>query len=65
MTIKVSSDDGKTWPASRTIFKGPSAYSDLVAFDGRIGLYYEAGKEGPYDGIVWESFAANDLINRN
>ena len=65
MTIKVSSDDGKTWPASRTIFKGPSAYSDLVAFDGRIGLYYEAGKEGPYDGIVWESFDASDLINGN
>jgi len=65
MTIKVSSDDGKTWPASRTIFKGPSAYSDLVAFDGRIGLYYEAGNEGPYDGIVWESFDASDLINGN
>ncbi len=65
MTIKVSSDDGKTWPISRTIYKGPSAYSDLVSFDGRIGLYYEAGKEGPYDGIVWESFDASDLINRN
>jgi len=65
MAIKVSYDDGNTWPTSRTIFKGPSAYSDLVAFDGRIGLYFEAGKEGPYEGIVWESFDAHDLINMN
>lgn len=65
MTIKVSSDDGKTWPISRTVFKGPSAYSDLVAFDGRVGLYYEAGKEKAYEGIVWVSFDARDLINMN
>ena len=29
-SIKISSDEGKTWPIQKTIFKGKSAYSCLA-----------------------------------
>ena len=50
LTVRVSSDDGKTWSAGRTIQPGPAAYSS-VAFlkDGTIGVLYETGKVHPYE----------------
>ena len=45
LSIKLSRDDGKTWPISKTLEVGPSAYSDLaVLSDGTIICLYE-GKE--------------------
>ncbi len=45
LTVRLSCDDGASWPASRTIEPGPSAYSTLVAFpDGDIGVLYERGR---------------------
>ncbi len=45
LSIKLSRDDGKTWPISKTLETGPSAYSDLaVLSDGTILCLYE-GKE--------------------
>lgn len=45
LSIKLSRDDGKTWPLSKTLEAGPSAYSDLaVLSDGTILCLYE-GKE--------------------
>ena len=42
MTVKVSSDDGKSWPISMQIYEGSSAYSSLVELsEGGIGLLYE------------------------
>ncbi len=47
MTVKVSLDDGKTWPVKRLVRNGESAYSDLVQQgDGFIGLLYEQGNNG-------------------
>ena len=47
MTIKMSYDDGATWPIKRTIRSGESAYSDLVIQeDSNIGLLYEHGNDG-------------------
>lgn len=47
MTVKVSLDDGKTWPVKRLVREGESAYSDLVQQDdGYIGLLYEHGNNG-------------------
>ena len=44
MTVRVSYDGGRTWPLSRLVDSGPSAYSCLATLpDGRIGLLYEAG----------------------
>ena len=42
MTVRVSYDEGETWPVSRLVNPGSSAYSSLTRLpDGRIGLLYE------------------------
>ena len=42
LSIKLSRDDGKTWPVSKTLEKGSSAYSDLAVLpDGTILCLYE------------------------
>ncbi|NBR86890.1 MAG: exo-alpha-sialidase [Verrucomicrobia bacterium] len=44
LSIKISPDDGKTWPISKTLEAGPSAYSDLAALpDGTVLCLYERG----------------------
>lgn len=54
MTVRVSYDEGKTWPASKLIHQGGGAYSNLVRLaDGRIGLLYEKDN---YAEIVFASF---------
>src|SRR5262249_48621608 len=35
MTIRLSQDEGKTWPVARTIHEGPAAYSCLAVLKGR------------------------------
>ncbi len=45
LSIKISHDDGQTWPINRTLDPGPSAYSDLAVLpDGTVLCLYE-GKE--------------------
>ena len=66
MTVHVSKDNGKTWPVSKTIHKGPAAYSSLTMLsDGSIGLFYERGKKYPYEKITFISLKANKLINKS
>ncbi|HYW79425.1 MAG TPA: sialidase family protein [Thermoguttaceae bacterium] len=56
MTVWLSYDEGKTWPVSKLIYPGGSAYSNLVALpDGRIGVLYEK------DGYRTISLATFDL----
>lgn len=44
VTVKLSRDEGKTWPVARAIEPGTSGYSDLaVAPDGTIFCLYERG----------------------
>lgn len=43
LSIKVSRDDGRTWPENKTLDAAPSAYSDLaVLADGTVLCLYEA-----------------------
>jgi len=43
LSIKLSRDDGKTWPVDKTLDAGPSAYSDLAVLpDGSVICLYEA-----------------------
>ena len=54
MTVRLSYDEGQTWPVSKVIDPGPAAYSDLVVLENMdIGLLYEQGNQG---GIVYTSF---------
>lgn len=42
LSIKLSCDDGKTWPISKVLEAGPSAYSDLAVLpDGTVLCLYE------------------------
>ncbi|MEZ5386671.1 MAG: sialidase family protein [Prosthecobacter sp.] len=46
LSIKLSRDDGKTWPVNKTLDAGPSAYSDLAVLpDGTVLCLYEAGQD--------------------
>jgi sialidase-1 len=46
LSIKLSRDDGKTWPLNKTLDPGPSAYSDLAVLpDGTILCLYEGKSE--------------------
>lgn len=55
MTLRASYDDGKTWPAIKTLYTGPSAYSSLAVLPGsHIGVLYEAGEKSPAETIRFE-----------
>lgn len=57
MTVRLSGDGGRTWPASQVIHEGPAAYSSLAILrGGSIGLLYELGEKGPYERIAFASF---------
>ena len=44
MMVRMSYDDGNTWPVARTVHPGPSSYACLVSLpDGSVGLLYEGG----------------------
>lgn len=46
LTLKMSCDDGRTWPVRRTIEAGPAAYSTLTPLGGGgFGLLYERADE--------------------
>lgn len=48
VSIKLSRDDGRTWPVSKTLQPGPSAYSDLAVLpDGTVLCFYESGTDKP------------------
>ena len=57
MTVRLSYDEGQTWPISKMIHTGPAAYSCLtVLADGTIGLLYERGQANPYETIAFARF---------
>jgi sialidase-1 len=62
MTVRLSYDEGQTWPVAKTIHPGPCAYSCLAILpDGSIGLLYEGGGKGRYDEIRFARFTLNWL----
>lgn len=64
MTIRASFDEGKTWPAIKTLFTGPSAYSSLARLpDGSILCLYERGQEGPYESIIFQKLDPEELFS--
>lgn len=62
LTVRISYDNGKTWPARKLLYAGPSAYSCMTVLpNGNIGCFYEAGLQKPYEGIVYEEISINDI----
>ena len=42
LTLKISKDDGETWSAEKTIYKGPAAYAALSLLEnGDLGIIFE------------------------
>lgn len=63
MTVRLSYDEGRTWPVSKLLHDGPSAYSCLAVLpDGDIGCLYEGG-ETRYGEIVFARFSLEWLTD--
>src|SRR6185437_7448011 len=57
ITVKLSYDSGRTWPAARTIYAGPAGYSTVIPLhDGSIGVLYERGNARPDERITFTRF---------
>jgi sialidase-1 len=57
MTVRVSEDEGTSWPVSRIVHEGPAAYSSLVVLPDRsVGLLFERGDRSPYEKITFARF---------
>ena len=62
MTVRLSYDNGRTWPFSKILYSGPSAYSNVTVLpDGNIGCLFEAGYANAYEGIVFEEIGLNEF----
>ena len=56
MTVRISYNNGKTWPLQKVFYPGPSAYSNVTILpNGKIACLYEAGYNKPYEGIVFQA----------
>ncbi|MBN1541395.1 exo-alpha-sialidase [candidate division KSB1 bacterium] len=64
MTVRLSPNEGESWPFATELTSGPSAYSSLaVLSDGRIGCLFETGVDSPYERIVLTRLALYELTN--
>jgi sialidase-1 len=62
MTVRMSLDDGRSWPASLTLHEGPSAYSCLAVLPaGGAACLFEAGEKQAYERIVFTRFGFDAL----
>lgn len=53
LTVRLSYDEGATWPVRREIQSGPAAYSCLTILpDKSIGCLFERGEKSPYERIT-------------
>jgi len=65
MTVRLSFDDGRTWPVSRILHDGPAAYSCLAVLEnGEIACFYEAGDKNPYESMIFEKFTLEWLTGQ-
>jgi len=62
MTVRISTDMGKTWKLKNVLHEGPSAYSNLVVLaNSNLACFYEAGMQSPYEGIVFQELDFKDF----
>jgi len=62
LTVRMSQDEGKTWPISRVLWSGPAAYSCLAVLpDGAVACLFEAGDQHPYERIALARFSRDWL----
>lgn len=57
LTVRLSTDEAKTWPHAKELHAGPAAYSCLTVLPGGdIGCLYERGQKNPYETITFATF---------
>lgn len=57
MTIRASTDGGRTWSAGRLLDARPSSYSCMTILrDGRVGILYETGDVGCCETLTFARF---------
>lgn len=62
LTVRLSYDDGKTWPVSRALHTDAAAYSCLAILPNReIGCLYERGQTNAYEKITFARFTLDWL----
>ena len=65
LTVRLSRDEGRTWPVARLLHAGPAAYSCLTVLpDGTIGCLFEAGEKHAYETILFARFPLCWLADR-
>ena len=63
MTIRMSTDEGKTWSYSRLLDTRYGAYSCMsVLQDGSIGILYETGDNSAYETLTFARFTISWLL---
>jgi len=57
MTVRLSYDEGATWPVARVLHEGPAAYSGLACLpDQTVLCLFERGEKNPYETISLARF---------
>jgi sialidase-1 len=69
MTVRISYNDGRTWPRELLLHEAFSAYSCLVSLGPReAGCLYERGEgvgRSAYERITFARFSIKDLVQKN
>jgi sialidase-1 len=64
MTVRLSYDQGRTWPVAKQLYGGLAAYSGLTVLSDRsIGCLYERGEKSAYEKISFAVFPLAWLTN--
>lgn len=64
ISVLLSTDEGVSWSAPKTIYTQASAYSSLTILpDGTIGMYYENGEYGDVYDMYFVRFSLSWLTN--
>lgn len=63
LTVRMSMDEGASWPVARQLHAGPAAYSALAVLpDGTAACLYERGDKHPYERITFARFSLEWLM---
>lgn len=66
LSLKLSYDEGQTWPVSKSLEPGYSAYSDLALLsDGTILCFYERGRKSDAEKLKPTSYAGLTMARFN
>lgn len=66
LTVRVSRDDGASWPVAKVLHEGPAAYSCLTVLpDKTIGCLYECGRTNAYEQIRFASYPVSWVMGKD